>query len=174
MDEKEKELREVSDAKEEGFVPPVESDVQLGMELLSVKGKSTFNRHIETVVMDNKIVGHNVIEVPTVYDEPLTEDITLGNLDLDVELKVARGLLNLIFDVRSFATRNGKDLSGFHNYLVNVFNGIVISSRGKKFAAAQLAKTNIAISEAQTQWSGKIAEEGKKGLWDRMPKPKMF
>ena len=143
------------------FTKFIENEVALGKLILDVDSFSAKEFVLVPVLENEKVIGYKIQTGDTPFKEPLTTDLTKANLDTE-DLSLARAILELYFLSKSHAERYNKqvDVAQAGNLLVDLLNGLVISSRARDFRGAILAKSSISVHEAKQRQQIIEGEEG--------------
>lgn len=144
---------------------PVQLDTELSKDLMKVSGSTTRQRVLVPVKKDDgTILGYEVREVPNLFYETISEDMTKANLN-DMESKIVRGQCFASNYTQAISHAFKQDLSPIQKMLADDLLAVLTSSRAKGGFNAWLSKTDKTISQTSMEQLSKQMTEEKKARW---------
>lgn len=152
----------------------IENEVALGTYILEVDPKTfmsgsmiyvpVFEEIIDSktkiATKTNKIIGYRVEKIGTPFKEPFTTDLTKANLEPN-DIDLGMEMLEVIATCKKYADKYDchQNMAEFANFTTDLLNALMVTSRGKDFRGAILAKSQINVHEAKSrEWISRFDE----------------
>jgi hypothetical protein len=164
----------------------IENEVALGVHILDVDARTFISGSLIYVpvfeeVIDpktklvtgktDKILGYRVEKISTPFKEPFTTDITKANLEIE-DIDLGMEMLEVIATCKKYADKYDchQNMAEFANFTTDLLNALMVTSRGKNFRGAILAKSTINVHEATSkEWINRFDEEAENGGQQKKP-----
>jgi hypothetical protein len=156
------------------YVPVYEFDEKTKKPIMVQKigsnGKPEFDAENKPVLIQ-KLLGYEVKKISTPFKEPLTTDITKANLEPD-DIDLGMEYLENIAASKKYADKYDchQNMAEWANFCTDLLNSLMVTSRGKNFRGAILAKSTINVHEATSkEWVNRFDEETENGGQQKKP-----
>jgi len=153
----------------------IENEVALGVHILDVDPKTFMSGSMIYVpvfeeIIDaktkistktEKILGYRVEKIGTPFKEPFTTDLTKANLEPN-DIDLGMEMLEVIATCKKYADKYDchQNMAEFANFTTDLLNSLMVTSRGKNFRGAILAKSQINVHEATSkEWVNRFDDE---------------